>query len=89
MNLLQAAPSKIEKNSAWKTGFSSQKCAYPTLPQTPAGYEKGNVRPCNLHKMNNMRIIPRYLSVNRTTSFLPFFLAKKWAFLPENRPFLA
>jgi hypothetical protein len=76
------------KNCRLESPFFYPNMCVPPPPQTPEGYEKGNHIQYKIHKMNNIRIRTRYLSVNRTIPFLPFF-SQKWAFLPENCPFLA
>jgi hypothetical protein len=94
MNLLQSHTAKSGKNAAWMTSFSSPNMRVLPPPQTPVGYEKGNQRPSNLYKMNNIGIHARYLSVNRTTPFLPLFCQKMGIFArklpifgPKNDPF--
>jgi hypothetical protein len=86
--------SKIKQNRCLEVLFSGPNTGVPPPPQTPVGYDKGNLPLPNSYKMNNIRILSRYLSVNRTTPFFPLFGQKTGIFaqkLPvsglKNAPF--
>jgi hypothetical protein len=85
MNLLQSHAAKSRKTAAWKTGFPAQIRAYSHPPKPGWGMEKVTSVHLTYIKMNNIRIHSRYLSVNSTTPFLPFF-GQKWALFARKLP---
>jgi hypothetical protein len=85
MNLLQSKAAKAAKIAPSKAGFPAQNALTPYPPPTRVGYEKGNQRQLNLPIINDIKVNASYLSVNRTTRFLPVFCPKK-AILGQKMP---